>query len=103
MQSRCSQPIELPQVEAGQDVQHHESGDALAVGRAFEDIMVPVACPDRLDISAVVLGEVLETMDPAMAFQVPDDVLRNRALVESAASVLGDEAQRPGELHLSVE
>ena len=91
---------EFRQVEARQDVQHHQHGDAGAVRRALPDVMVFIEGADRQSGFGGVRGEIVQRVQPADAAQGLDHVVGDGAPVEGVAAVLGDGAQRLAELGL---
>ena len=91
---------ELRQIEARQDVQHHQHGDARAVRRALPDVVALVQGADRRGGLGGVRLEIVQRVQPADAAQGLDHVLGDGALVERVAAVLGDRAQRLAELGL---
>jgi hypothetical protein len=76
---------------------------ALAVGRAFVNLVAAVAGLDRGHVLAAVGGEVVESMQAAQAAEVAHDVLGDRAAVEGVAAILGDALQGLGQQRLAVQ
>ena len=70
---------EFGQVEAGQDVEHHQHGDARAVRRALPDVMALVDGADRRRRFGGVAGKVLQRVQAADAAQGLDHVLGDAA------------------------
>jgi hypothetical protein len=103
MQSLRADRVQFFQIVSGQDVQHHEGDDALAIGRTFEDIVATVVRSDRIDIFAPIFGEVLEAVNAAPASQVANEVPCDRPLIESIPPLLGDKTKAAGELGLSMQ
>ena len=91
---------EFRQVEARQDVQHHQHGDARAVRRALPDVVALVQGADRRGGLGGVRLKIVQRVQPADAAQGLDHVLGDGALVERVAAVLGDRAQRLAEFGL---
>ena len=101
MEALDAERREFRQVEARQDVEHHQHGDAGAVRRALPDVEALVHGADRRGRLGGVLGEILHRVQAADAAQRLDHVLGDLALVEGVAAVLGDRAQRLAELGLA--
>ncbi|MHC2777594.1 hypothetical protein ACVIM7_007085 [Bradyrhizobium liaoningense] len=91
----------LGQIEARQDVEHQERGDARAVRRALPDIVALVQGAYRRGHFGRVRGEIVERVQAADAPEGLDHVLRDRPLVEGVAAILGDRAQGLAELGLA--
>ena len=89
------------EVEAGEDVEHHQHGDPRAVRRALPDVMALVDGADRRGRFSGVAGKVLQRVQAADAAQGLDHVLGDSAGIERVAPVLGDRAQRLAEFRLA--
>ena len=69
---------EFRQIEARQDVQHHQHGDARAVRRALPDVVALVDGADRRRGLGGVRGEIVQRVQAADAAQGLDHVLGDR-------------------------
>ena len=100
MEALDAERREFRQVEAGEDVQHHQHGDARAVRRALPDVVALVHGADRRRRLGRVRGEIFQRVQAADAAQGLDHVVGDLAAVERVAAVLRDRAQRLAEFRL---
>ena len=100
MEALDAERREFRQVEAREDVQHHQHGDARAVRRALPDVVALVHGADRRGGLGRVRGKVFQRVQAADAAQRLDHVGGDLAGVERVAAVLGDRAQRLAEFGL---
>ena len=89
-------------LEARQDVEDHERYDALAVRRAFVDVVAAETRLDRRHILAPGDCEILQRVQTAAALQQRDHLLRDLSRVEGVASLGRDSAEGRGEFGLPV-
>ena len=82
-------------------VELHQHQDAVGVGRHHPDREPAIARFEGLDPFRLVSGEVGGGRHPALRPGGRRDRLRDLALVEDRAPVLGDQTQRPGERGLA--
>ena len=85
--------IERGEVEAFEDVEQHQRGQALAVGRQFEDIETAIVAGDRLDRVAAMGGEVIGGEERAARRDRCRHVVGDRPFVERARPLGGDRLQ----------
>ncbi len=87
---------------AFQNPEHHQRQQPLSVRRALIDIVTAPGAVDRGDEFRTLQpgGEIGFGVQPALGAQRGHHVGRDRALVESPRAVLGDGAQRLGQLRL---
>ncbi len=78
MEALDAERRELRQVEARQDVEHHQHGDARAVRRALPDVVALVVGADRRRRLGGVRGEIVQRVQAADAAQGLHHVLRDR-------------------------
>ena len=95
--------IERREVETGQDVQHQQRDDALAVGRALVDVQVAVSGADRRHVVGARGGEVVHRVQAAGRLQRSRHVGGDGPGVKGLAAAFGDGAQRIGERRLAVD
>ena len=84
----------LRQVEAGEDVEHHQHGDTRAVRRALPDVVPLVHRADRRRRFSRMRGKIFQRVQAADAAQGFHHVGGDLAAIERIAAVLGDRAQR---------
>ena len=76
--------IERGEIEALEDVEQHQRGQALAVGRQLEYVETAIVAGDRLDHVAAMGGEVLGGEQGAARRDGRDHFLGDRPFVERA-------------------
>ena len=101
MQAFGRQRIEPAEIEARQDVQHDERGDALVVRRNLADVEAAIVGRDRRHIVGLVVGQILQAVQRTELPQIGDDVFGYRAAIEAVAALLADLAQRRPELRIA--
>ena len=94
MEALDAERREFRQVEAGEDVEHHQHGDARAVRRALPDVVALVHRADRRGRFGRMRGEIFQRVQAADAAQGFHHVGGDLAGIERVAAVLGDRAQR---------
>src|SRR5262245_8922007 len=73
---------ELLELEAGEDVQHLQDGDALPRRRQLPDVVAAIVRADRVDPGAGVVLEVLEREQAAGFVGISRQLLGDAALVK---------------------
>ena len=103
LEVQCLDRIVSPLVDRGgaHDVEHHERCDALLVGRQFIDRPAAVVGRDRIDPFRGEVGEVVRGHGAAEPRRGRKNALRDRALVEGVAAVLGDRGERGREIGIA--
>ncbi len=84
-------PVHGADVEAFEDVQHLQDGDALAVRRQLEHLPAAIRRCDGLDPLRAMRREILAAEVPAVAAHGLLDGGGDGAVVERGAPVVGDE------------
>ena len=97
MESLRAERIERGEVEALQDIEQHERGQTLAVGRQFQDVQTTVIGGDRRDDLPTMSDEVLGGKEGAARGDRRDNLVRNRPLVKGARPVFRNRRERLGE------
>ena len=82
------------QIEAFENVQHLQRGDALRVRRELEHVVAAIGRGDRIEPVRRVSAEVRFGQQPVAAFHVLGDRPRDRTAVERVAATLRDRLQR---------
>ena len=97
MQVLGATPLERPEIETLEHVQHLQHGDALTVRRELEDAPAAIRRRHRLDPLGAMRRKILGTQEPAVAPHAAFDGRRNRAVVERAAALVRNERVRSRE------
>ena len=84
----------LREVEAFEDVEHLERGDALRVGRQLIDVVAAVIDGDGFDPGGLVVLEVGLAEKTAVGAHEGVDLIGDLALVEGVAALFRDQAER---------
>ena len=92
-----------PDLEARQDVEDHQSDDALAVRRAFVDCSAAKLGRDRLDIFALRASEIVRRMQSAEAAEIGDHVLGDRPTIEGVRTFAANGFQGLREFGLTLD
>ena len=82
------------QIKPREDIEYLQGDDALAVGRAFIDIVAPVIGLDRRHIFAFRTRKIVHRVQPAPGFQEIHHVFGDGAFVKTGAAFLGNGLQR---------
>ena len=85
------------EVEPLRQPQHHQRHQALAVGRAFEDVVIAEPGRDGCDDLGPLGVEVLRRVEAAERAEFLHDALRYGTVVEGGPALAGDAPQRVGE------
>ena len=91
LRANCS-PSRL-QIEAFENVQHLQRGDALAVRRQLVDIVAAIVRRDRIDPGGGVLFEIDFAQIAAVGLHEGIDLVRDLAFVEGVAALSRDQPQ----------
>src|SRR3546814_18884560 len=94
--------LSIHKLEAFEDAQDDKRRDALPVRRALVEIVAAIAGVNRLDVLGTLTGEILRLVQAVQLLQPFNDLLHHRALVEGAAALTGDAAERRRDLRLAV-
>ncbi len=89
-----------PDIEAFEQIQNLERGEALGGGWHLEGLVAAVCRADRIDPLGAVLGEVFGAQRRALRFERTADATGDVALVEGSGAVGRDRFERTGQVGL---
>ena len=90
MEAVGAERIERGEIEALEDVEQHQRGQALTVGRQLDHVETAIVGGDRLDHVAAMSGEILGGEERAARRDGRDHFLGDRPFVEGARTLRGD-------------
>src|SRR5262249_60935533 len=84
-----------------QNVEHFQNGKSLSVWRHLVDVITFVPCADGCLPGRLVPGEILQRHRATQCFGLGNDRLSDVALVESLATLLLQQSERPCQVRIA--